>query len=136
MRKARLCHSAEFRLVLTAVFLLVIAGCRRGSAKLEGRWKGVRAEGVDPSAQIRAESFATSTEIVAIGDKIAIQTPNGRSPTSTYTVEREDATTLVIHTDRDPSAETFTFNEKGDTMVWRIDETRRIWFKKVPPEGR
>ena len=131
MRKAPL-----FRLVLTAAFLLVIAGCRRGSAKLEGRWKGVRAEGVDPNAQIQASVFATSTEIVAIGDKIAIQTPQGRSPTSTYTVEREDATTLVIHTDRDPNAETFTFNEKGDTMVWRVDETRRIWFKKVPTESR
>lgn len=124
------------RVVVVATLLLLLAGCRRGSAKLEGRWKGVRAEGVDPTSAQKAEVFATSTEIVAIGDKIAIQTPAGRSQTSTYTIDKEDATTLVIHTDRDPNAETFTFNEKGDTMVWRIDETRRIWFKKLPPEPR
>lgn len=134
MREAPLSH--RLTTVAFLAVLIALTGCRRGSAKLEGRWKGVRAEGVDPAAAAKAELFAGSTEIVAIGDKIAIQTPNGRSPTSTYTIDKEDATTLVIHTDRDPNAETFTFNEKADTMVWRIDETRRIWFKKVPPEGR
>jgi len=50
---------------------------------------------------------------------------------ATYTVDKEDPTTLVIHTDRDGSAETFTFNEKADVMVWKIDDRRSITFKKV-----
>ena len=44
----------------------------------------------------------------------------------------EDATTLVIHTDRDGSAETFTFNEKADVMVWKIDAQRSITFRRIP----
>ncbi len=111
------------------LLLALLAACRHGSPKLEGHWRGVRAEGV---AEPNAIAFAASTEIIAQGDKIAIQTKDGRSPTTTYVVDREDATTLVIHTAGDLSGETFTFNEKADTMTWRIDGTRTIVFKKVP----
>ena len=122
------------KLVLAAAVTatLLAAGCKHpGSQKLEGRWKGQKAEGVPDTAQVSANSFATATEIIAQGNQIAIQTPAGRNPAATYTVDKEDATTLVIHTDRDGSAETFTFNEKADTMVWKIDDKRSITFKKV-----
>lgn len=120
------------KLVQAWPLLLLLAACRHGSPKLEGHWKGVRAEGVEPGGQSNGAMFATSTEIIAQGDKIAIQTQAGRSPTTTYVVDKEDATTLVIHTAGDPTAETFTFNEKADQMTWRIDSTRTITFKKVP----
>ena len=123
------------KLVLAAaVVAMVFAGvCKHpGSQKLDGRLKGQKAEGVPETAQVSANSFATATEIVAQGNQIAIQTPAGRNPPATYTVDKEDATTLVIHTDRDGSTETFTFNEKADTMVWKIDDKRSITFKKVP----
>ncbi len=122
------------KLVLAgALFAMLFAvGCKHsGSQKLEGRWKGQKAEGVPDTVQVSANSFATATEIVAQGNQIAIQTPGGRNPAATYTVDKEDATTLVIHTDRDGSTETFTFNEKADTMVWKIDDRRSITFKKV-----
>ena len=122
------------KLVLAAAFVAtLLAACKHpGSQKLEGRWKGQKADGVPDTAQISANSFATGTEIIAQGNQIAIQTPAGRNPAATYTVDKEDATTLVIHTDRDGSTETFTFNEKADTMVWKIDDKRSITFKKVP----
>ncbi|MBX3206805.1 MAG: hypothetical protein KF764_17175 [Labilithrix sp.] len=117
---------------LVAPLLAFAAGCKHpGSQKLEGRWKGQKAEGVPETAQVSANAFATNTEIIAQGNQIAIQTPAGRNPAATYTIDKEDATTLVIHTDRDGSAETFTFNEKADTMVWKIDDQRSITFKKV-----
>ena len=122
------------KLVLAAAVVVTVlaAGCKHpGSQKLEGRWKGQKAEGVPETAQVSANSFATATEIIAQGNQITIQTPGGRNPAATYTVDKEDATTLVIHTDRDGSTETFTFNEKADTMVWKIDDKRSITFKKV-----
>jgi len=119
------------KLVLIGGLLLLVA-CRRGSPKLEGHWRGFRADGVDQNAQVQAQSFAQNTEIIAQGDKIAIQTPNGRSPTTIYVVDKEDPTTVVIHTEKDGTTETFTFNEKGDLMTWRIDTSRAIVFKKVP----
>ncbi|MBX3210686.1 MAG: hypothetical protein KF850_01490 [Labilithrix sp.] len=120
-------------LVASLLALAATAGCKHpGSQKLEGRWKGQKAEGVPDTALVSANAFATNTEIIAQGNQIAIQTPAGRNPAATYTVDKEDATTLVIHTDRDGSAETFTFNEKADMMVWKIDAQRSITFKKVP----
>ena len=123
------------KLVLAAAALaltVVAVGCKHpGSQKLEGRWKGQKAEGVTEAVQVSANSFATGTEIVAQGNQIAILTPGGRNLPATYVVDKEDATTVVIHTDRDGTAETFTFNEKADTMVWKIDDQRSITFKKV-----
>lgn len=121
------------KLVLAAILALsVLLGCKHPASKLEGRWKGIRAAGVPETAQISATSFATSSEIVAQGNQITFNTPGGRQPPATYTIEKEDATSLVIHTDRDSSAETFTFNEKADEMTWKIDGQRSITFKKQP----
>jgi hypothetical protein len=120
---------------LVLALLLVVSGCKHpGSSKLEGHWRGQSAEGVADTVQLQAGAFATATEIIAAGNQIAIQTPAGRNPAATYFVDKEDATTLVIHTDRDGSAETFTFNPRADVMVWRIDSQRSITFKKVLPE--
>ena len=117
----------------SVIGLTLVAGCKHpGSQKLEGHWKGVKAEGAAEPSVMAANTFAQGTEIIAQGNQIAIQTPAGRNPAATYTVDKEDPTTLVIHTDRDgANAETFTFNEKADQMVWKIDAQRSITFKKL-----
>jgi hypothetical protein len=123
---------AKRELILCLVVLAF--GCKHsGSQKLEGHWKGQKAEGVPESVQLQANLFATGTDIIAQGNQIAIQTPAGRNPAATYFVDKEDATTLVIHTEPDKSPETFTFADKGETMVWKLDAQRSITFKKVPP---
>src|SRR5262245_23783915 len=101
------------KLVL-ALLLLVLAGCKHpGSPKLEGRGKGQKAEGIPDTVQLQAHTFAIGSEILVMGNQITIATPGGRS-TATYVVDKEDATTVVIHTDRDgANAETFSF-EKAD----------------------
>jgi hypothetical protein len=112
---------------------LVLAACAKhtGSQKLEGHWRGQKADGVPDTAQVPANTFAAATEIFAQGNQIAIQTPAGRPPAATYTIDKEDANTLVIHTDRD-GTETFSFNAQGNVMVWKIDAQRSITFVKVP----
>ena len=84
--------------------------------KLEGRWKGTRATGVPETAQVSANSFATNSEIIAQGNQITFNTPGGRQPPANFTVDKEDATTVVVRTDRDGKPETFTFNDKADEM--------------------
>jgi hypothetical protein len=119
-------------LVIASGSALPVLGCKHpGSQKLEGRWKGQKAEGVPENVQVAANAFAIGTEIIARGNQIAIQTPGKQTPAATYFVDKEDATTVVIHTDRDRSTETFTFNEKADEMTWKIDAERSIVFKKV-----
>jgi len=124
------------KLALAAVLIgnALATGCKQpGSQKLEGHWRGQKADGVSESAQSSANAFATSTEIIAQGNQISIHTVGSRPPPpAAYTVDKEDATTLVIHTDRDRTTETFAFDPKAGTMVWKIDAQRSITFKKVP----
>lgn len=106
-------------------------GCKHpGSAKLEGHWKGQRADGVAADVQMNANVFATGSEIFARGNQITISTPAARNVTATYFVDKDDATSLVIHTDKDATSETFTFTDPK-TMAWRVDDRRSIVFKKV-----
>lgn len=117
--------------LLLAGLVFAALGCSHpGSEKLEGRWKGQKAEGVAPEAQAQANAFALGTEIVASGNEITIQTPSGKT-TATYRVDKEDATTLVLHTEPGGAAETLRFNASGETMVWRVDAQRSISFRKA-----
>ena len=86
--------------------------------------------GVSPDHQINANVYAAGTEIVARGNQISISTPAAKNVTGTYVVDKEDATSLVIHTDKDSTSETFIFTEPK-TMQWKVDEHRIIVFKKV-----
>ncbi len=124
------------RKIVLALALLVggllAAGCKHpGSAKLEGRWRGTRAEGVGPGAQEAANTFATQTEILARGNLITIATPGTKSQQAVYVVDDENKSTVVLHTDREPNKETFAFTEDGKTMTWRLGEGRSILFQKL-----
>ena len=120
-------------LVLAVLATLLAAGCKHsGSAKLEGRWRGTRAEGVSPAVQEAANTFATQTEIVAKGNLIAITTPSTKPQQSTYVVDDESKTTVVLHTEKDVTTrETFAFNNDGKTMSWRVGDGRTIVFTKL-----
>jgi hypothetical protein len=121
-------------LVLSLGLALVAAGasaCKHpGSAKLEGHWKGQSAVGIGPENQINANVYAAGTEIIARGNQITISSPAARNVTATYVVDKEDATSVVIHTDKDNTTETFIFTEPK-TMQWKVDERRSIVFKKL-----
>lgn len=117
------------------VLALAIAGsigCKHPGSKLEGHWRGTRAEGVGPAAQDAANAFATQTEIMAKGTTITITTPGAKPQAANFVVDSENPTTVVVHTDKDGAAnkETFAFSDEGKTMVWRLGEGRTITFQK------
>jgi hypothetical protein len=121
------------KLVLALTIAVGVIGCKHpGSAKLEGRWKGTRADGVGPAAQDAANTFALGTEITARGNLITVQTPQSKQQ-GTYVVDDENKTTVVLHTDKDGPAnkETFAFADDGKTMTWRLGEGRTITFAKA-----
>jgi hypothetical protein len=122
------------RKIVLALAIFAATGCKHsGSAKLEGRWRGTRAEGVSPAVQEAANTFATQTEIVARGNLITISTPGSKGPQATYVVDDENKNTLVLHTDKDgvTNKETFSFENEGKTMTWRVGEGRTIIFTKL-----
>ena len=111
-------------------------GCRHeGSAKLEGHWRGARAEGVAASVADTANAFATQTELVVSGNTIAVTLPRSKGMPIAYVVDEENASSLVLHTDakRDGKGqrETFSFTDQGKTLAWRVSADRQVVFHKV-----
>ncbi len=127
--------TADRRLSLFVLLVLgaLASACKpQGSPKLEGRWRGTKADGVSAEALTAANAFATSTEIIAKGNQIAVSSPGGQQQ-ATYFIDGEDKGTIVIHTDKDgpDSKETFTVADDGKTMIWRLGEGRTIHFQRV-----
>jgi hypothetical protein len=113
--------------------LLTLSACKGGgSAKLEGHWRGTRAEGVRPEITEPANRLASEIEILAKGNQIAVST-SGKKQQSSYVVDSEDKSTVVIHTEADgaKAKETFVVAEDGKTMVWKLGDGRTIHFTKV-----
>ena len=115
-----------------AVLAISASGCRAPAAspRLEGRWIGIRAEGVSPEARSAANVFATSTELEFRRNEITVatakQTQSGR-----YQLVREDPNAVVIATDLDGPAHPQTFIFAGDeTMRWVLPEGKAIVFAK------
>lgn len=113
------------------VALLALAACHHGgSERLEGRWQGVRAEGVSGEAAAPANSFAAGTDLDVKGDTITVTTPKEKQ-SGRYKVVKEDKTTLTITTDKDGPDEpqTFTFVD-AKTMKWAVVDGKSIVFRK------
>jgi hypothetical protein len=117
--------------VLT-VLAFAASGCRAPptSPRLEGRWIGIRAEGVSPEARSAANAFATSTELEFRRNEITVatakQTQSGR-----YQLVREEPSAVVIATDLEGPAHPQTFVFAGDeTMRWVLPEGKTIVFAK------
>jgi hypothetical protein len=120
------------RALFLALLLAGLGACgHKGSAKLEGRWKGTRADGVPNDAQTAANAFAAQTEIDVKGDAITVVTPKDRQ-SGTYKVLREDKQGVTIVTDKDgpQDAQTFTFLD-DKTMKWSVVEGKTITFVRA-----
>jgi hypothetical protein len=101
-----------------------------GAAKLQGHWRGLRAEGVAAEASGAANAFATGTELEVKGDAITVTTPKDKQ-SGRYKVIRQDKTTLVIATDKDGPGEPQTFTFADDkTMRWAVLDGRTIVFAR------
>jgi hypothetical protein len=101
-----------------------------GAARLQGKWHGVRAEGVPGEAFAAANTFSTGTQLDVKGDAITVTTPRDKQ-SGRYTVVRQDKTTLVIATDRDGAGDPQTFTFLDDkTLRWAAIEGKSIVFAR------
>jgi hypothetical protein len=119
------------RVALAAFAMLATVACgEKGSARLEGRWKGRSAEGVAAEAQAAASAFVADTELDVHGDEITIVTPRDKQ-TGKYKVVREDRTQVTIVTDKDGpnDSQTFTFVDEK-TLRWSVQDGKTITFTR------
>jgi hypothetical protein len=118
---------AGFAHAATMIGLLVLEACRGGGpSKLQGRWQGVRAEGVDPEAQAASDEFATSLSMEFKGDVVSVATATEKQ-SGRYAVVNEDKGMVVIAIADDAGDERETFTLVDDrTVKWSIGDTKRI----------
>lgn len=106
-------------------------GCKKsGSPRLEGHWRGSKAEGVTSDVQQAANTFALDTELDVKGEVISVRTPKGKQ-TGKYKVVREDKKSVVIVTDADgpKDEQNFTFDDER-SMRWKVVEGKTISFHR------
>jgi hypothetical protein len=108
-----------------------VAGCGgAGSARLQGKWKGQKAEGVVPAALASANTFAAGMLLEVKGDAITVTTARDRQA-GRYKVIKEDPKTVVIATDKDGLGDPQTFTFPDDkTLKWAVADGQTIVFAK------
>jgi hypothetical protein len=102
-------------------------GCTgSGAVRLQGHWRGVRAEGVSSDVAAAANAFAASLSIEVRGDAMTV-TQGARRQAGRYRVVKEDASRIVLTTDADGPLEPHTFvYVDQDTLRWDVVGGRSI----------
>ncbi|MEO9234204.1 MAG: hypothetical protein ABI421_12780 [Polyangiaceae bacterium] len=133
MNRSRLI--ATFRAIRLSGLALCLAACvsgchKAGSPRLEGKWRGGKAEGVLPASQAAATQFALDTELDFNADNITVRTPSSKQ-SSKYKVVREDKRSIIIETTADGPGDpqTFTFDDERN-MRWQILPGKTVSFVK------
>ncbi len=119
------------RALAVATSALLVGACAfGGSDRLQGHWRGVRAEGVTGESANIAAAFAAGMELDVRGDSISVTTA-GQRQAGRYRVVREDANAVVMTTDADGPADpqTFTF-PSADTLRWAVLPGKAIVFAR------
>jgi hypothetical protein len=116
--------------LLAALVLGVLACGGGGSKRLQGKWHGLRAEGVAVASQAAANAFATGMTLEVSGDSITVTTPHDKQ-SGRYKVVKEDKSTLVLTTDKDGPKEPQTFTFVDDkTLKWLVLDGEILVFGK------
>jgi hypothetical protein len=116
------------RAALAAFLLCSLSACHKGSAKLQGHWKGTRADGVPSDVQAQADQYGSQLDIEFKGDVMTVTSPNGTA-TSKYKVTKEDKGSVTIITDADGTEESLAF-ESDTTMKWTALPGKTITLTK------
>lgn len=120
------------RRVLAFVALgLACGACHNDrSTRLEGRWRGLYAEGVAADAQGRANAFARSVEIVAHGREVTLTYP-GTTVSGHVRLVHVDKHEIGLVADKDGLGEVDRFTFQGErTARWIMGPHQTIVLER------
>ena len=119
------------RLILGLAVTVMLTACKGGSgAKLEGRWRGIKAMGVPADQLTSANLFASTMELEFKGEQVSVHTGSDKQ-SAKFKVVKDDKTQVTITTDQDgpDDPQVFTFTD-DHTMTWAIAPGKSIQFQK------
>jgi hypothetical protein len=119
------------RVLVGLVVAAMLVACKGGSgAKLEGRWRGIKAMGVPADQLGAANLFASAMELEFKGEQVSVHTGSDKQ-SAKFKVVKDDKTQVTITTDQDgpDDPQIFTFTD-DHTMTWAIAPGKSIQFQK------
>jgi hypothetical protein len=121
---------ASLAAMLLGAAVCAVACGGGGSSRLQGKWRGLRAEGVVPTTLAAANAFAAGMQLEVKGDAITVTTPKDKQA-GHYKVVKEDKAGVVITTDKDGPGEPQTFTFVDDkTLRWTVEGGQASFFGK------
>lgn len=106
--------------------------CSKGgsAAKLEGRWRGVKASGVASDQVGAANLFASTMELEFKGDVVSVHTGSDKQ-SAKFKIVSDDKKSVVLTTDQDgpDDKQTFTFVDDR-TLDWAVMPGKTIQFAR------
>jgi len=119
------------RMILGLVVAVMLAACKGGSgAKLEGRWRGIKAIGVPADQLGPANLFASAMELEFKGEQVSVHTGSDKQ-SARYKIVKDEKTQVTLTTDQDgpDDPQVFTFVD-DHTMTWAVAPGKSIQFQK------
>jgi len=119
------------RLIVGLAVATMLTACKGGSsAKLEGRWRGIKATGVSASELGAANLFASAMELEFKGEQVSVHTGSDKQ-SARFKIVKDEKTQVTITTDQDgpDDPQVFTFTD-DHTMTWAIAPGKSIQFQK------
>jgi hypothetical protein len=119
------------RLMLGLAVIGALTACKGGSAaKLEGRWRGIKATGVPAGDVGPANLFASAMELEFKGDQVSVHTGSDKQ-SARFKIVKDEKTQVTITTDQDgpDDPQVFAFSD-DHTMSWAVAPGKSIQFQK------
>jgi hypothetical protein len=119
------------RLIVPLAVATLLTACKGGSgAKLEGRWRGIKAIGVPSDQTGSANLFASTMELEFKGEQVSVHTGSDKQ-SAKFKVVKDEKTQVTITTDQDgpDDPQVFTFTD-DHTMTWAVAPGKSIQFQK------
>jgi hypothetical protein len=113
-----------------AALASALVACATGPSRMQGHWRGIRAEGVGAGVESTADAFVRGLEIDVRGDVMSV-TLAGERQVGRFRVVHEDSKKIVVITELDGPADPQEFGFGADgAMRWRALPGRTIVFAR------
>lgn len=117
--------------LLALVCLTLLGACKSGSPRLEGHWKGAKAEGVPIEQEAAATQYAQSLELWFKGDSLTVQSAGTKRAGNFKVVKDEpDQVTIKSSFAGVEQPEVFVIVD-ANTVRWTVAQGRMVSLKKT-----
>jgi hypothetical protein len=115
---------------LALLCLSLLGACKSGSPRLEGHWKGAKAEGVPAEQEAAATQYAQSLEMWFKGDTLTVQS-GGTKRAGNFKVVKEEPDQVTIKSvfANVEQQEVFVMVD-ANTVRWTVAQGRMVSLKK------